>query len=395
MGLTPAFSPPPDEPWYADRAMDRETLTAALDAANIPWKRRGAYIDADVTGTGHYDHKCTPGKGVYIHSDGRGGLLVDLLKSIGQYPKDRHGPEKRPAPVRGAASVARILQSALPHPKTSMFTPVWARGTGATNPVPGANPWAVVARYLECRGLPFSLLPRTAKARCVRDGVDLLVPLANGRLNAPAMHVTMLTADGGKRGEAWLDGDCRYTKGPMRSPKGGAAHALVRPPRPAPLQGANEGAPRRYCVGEGLESTASGVLLSGHTGIFAVTRGGMAAFLNDPVIVDRLRAESAGLLILVDLDRSGDGQRSALELFDAARRHDIQASYCAPPDAVRGGAKGADWNDALMELGEDAARTALSACIRPPLGDEVIYAGMPDTADAAPDQETASRLSVM
>jgi hypothetical protein len=46
-----------------------------------------------------------------------------------------------------------------------------------------------------------------------------------------------------------------------------------------------------------------------------------------------------------------------------ARQAGIPSAYCLPPDHVRGGRKGADWNDALMELGEDAARLALEgAC---------------------------------
>lgn len=335
MGLTPFTSQDSSPP------IAREDLTEALDAAHIAWKKRGPYIDADVYGTGHYDHKCAPHKGYFIRSDGTSGSLMTLLKELGAtVPQAGAASGQRESGQRepSGSSVMTMLKQSWPHPETAI----------SRRQITEA--WMAVGRYLARRGLPFSAIPHTARIRTVKNGIDLLIPLANGNMSAPAVHVTMLDMEGAKRPAEWLDGGNRYTKGPMRSPSGGSAHTIIRPFSDTTSE---TGAQRQvlYCIGEGLESVASGVLFSGATGIFAVTRGGVSAFLDNPGIRQRLARESARLLVLADRDQSGDGQRSAKTLCEKAAEAGIDATYCEPPDRVVGGPKGADWNDALMEYG--------------------------------------------
>ncbi len=352
--------------------IDTESLTQALDAAGIPWKKSGSEINADVHGTGHYDHKCNPKKSVYLHSNGSSGTLYQLLKSIGQYDFVRNAPKSIPdTPQKKAYSAEDALQSAMSYPPDTFFNskPYQMRSINHNY-----HPWVIVARYLDKRRLSLEMLPKSAKVKMYRSGdVDLMIPLYNGYPDKKTVHFTLLNKQSESRHVDYLDGGSRYAKGPMRSIYDGASHLIIQPVHKQETERNHS----RYCIGEGLETTLTGVLLSGYPGIFGVNRGGLTLFLNDPRVIEKLRQQKAALFVLVDRDVSGDGQKSAHVLINKAEKHDIPAFYCLPPEIVKGKPKGADWNNALMEHGEETARRLFFESF----SEEPIFAGNPENKE--------------
>ena len=361
------------------RTYTMNTFCAALDTLGRPYKKRGTSVDVDWGLSGHFTHKCTPAKGVYITSSGAGGTIYQLLHSAGadlansaqgvDTPPLAGCGEAKPKGKKSTKDLAKVIDDAfprvLPEPIITGTSSqrIAARRTRSALEKAHAEAWCAVSTYLESRGLTLADVPAHAKVASVANGYDLIIPLTNLRPGEPAAHFTLLTRSGEKRPENWLDGDCRYTKGPQRTPDGGAAHAIIRAASDRQLEIPGVGPGPRYCIGEGLESAGSGNKLTGYTSIFAVTRGGVAAFLDDEIVAKGLANEKATLFILVDRDVSGDGQKSAAILARKAKKYGIPVFFCVPPMIVKGGKKSADWNDVLMALGIDGARGAmLSAC---------------------------------
>ena len=303
-------TPTPKKP---ARTYTMAAFCAALDAADLAYKKRGNVVDVDWNASGHFTHKCTPGKGLYVTSSGKGGTLYQLLRSAGPGSLDTHtsaiGADTPPkagcvdaehrkreaSDKKFAETLANALPRTLPEAiitGTSSQRMAARRARSALEKT-HRDAWGAVSKYLAGRGLSLSEIPAHAKVALSVTGYDLIVPLANMRSGEPAAHFTLLTKLGAKRSEVWLEGDCRYTKGPQRTPTGGAAHAIIRAAENRlEIQGAIGPV---YCIGEGLESTGTGNKLTGHTSVFAVTRGGIAAFLEDPAVVKGVIAESATL----------------------------------------------------------------------------------------------------
>jgi hypothetical protein len=365
-------STPPRKP---TRIFSLSSFCAALDTLGRAYKKRGNVVDVDWDMSGHFSYKCTPVKGMYITSGGKGGTLYQLLHSAGSAgltnsaagadTPPKAGGEAKPTGKKKTKDLAEVIDAAFPRILPEAITSGTSRERMAARRArlalekAHADAWGAVLAHLESRGLTLADIPAHARVARVASGYDLIIPLANLRKYEPSAHFTLLTKSGAKRPEAWLEGDCRYTKGPQRTPAGGAAHAIIRaadhhleiPCITGPA----------FCIGEGLESVASGHKITGYTAVFAVTRGGVAVFLDDEAVARDLIAEKATLIILVDRDKSGDGQKSAAILARKAKKYGIPVLFCVPPEVVKGGAHGADWDDALMELGLEGAQGALLA----------------------------------
>ena len=400
------------------RTYTSAAFCAALDSLGRPYKKRGTSVDVDWESSGHFTHKCTPEKGVYITSAGIGSTIYQLLHSAGSADLANSVPRADTPPGAGcqdkpigkkkkAKDLAKVIDDAFPRTLPEAIITgtssqrMAARRTRSAREKAHVEAWRAVSSYLQSRGLSLAEIPAHAKVAVVANGYDLIIPLANLRPGEPAAHFTLLAKSGEKRPEAWLDGDCRYTKGPQRTPAGGAAHAIIRA-SDHQLEIPSVGNGPRYCIGEGLESAGSGSKITGYTSIFAVTRGGVAAFLDDEVVAKGLIAEKATLFILVDRDKSGDGQKSAAILARKAKKYGIPVLFCVPPMIVKGGAKGADWNDVLMTLGIDGARGAmLEACEQseaalaeiPDAGEPVTFHRRRTTGDVSPDMDAVPDLS--
>ena len=375
------------------RTYTMAAFCSAMEALGRAYKKRGNVVDADWDMSGHFSYKCTPAKGVYVTSSGKGGTLYQMLHSAGSAPLANSAPgadtppkaggEAEPSGKKKTKDLGEVINAAFPRILPEAIISGTTRERMAARRVrtalekAHAGAWGAVAVYLESRGLSLAEIPAHAKVAPVANGYDLIIPLANLRPGEPAAHFTLLTKSGAKRPEAWLEGDCRYTKGPQRTSAGGAAHSIIRA-TDCRLEIPGVTGPAYYCIGEGLESSASGNKITGFTSIFAVTRGGVAAFLDDDVVAKGLIAEKATLIILVDRDVSGDGQKSAAILARKAKKYGVPVLFSVPPAIVSGGKKGADWNDVLMTLGIDGARGAfIEACAQ----SETALAAIPDIGE--------------
>jgi hypothetical protein len=130
----------------------------------------------------------------------------------------------------------------------------------------------------------------------------------------PAVHRTFLKADGS--GKAGLDGGDKLMLG---STKGGAV-------RLSPFSG-------RLIVGEGVESTASALLLRGN-----LTDGAWAALSTSGMAGLRLPEPPGELVVARDHDAAG--RAAAYDLADRACREGWAVSIISPPP-------GGDFNDQL------------------------------------------------
>ncbi len=92
--------------------------------------------------------------------------------------------------------------------------------------------------------------------------------------------------------------------------------------------------------------------------------------------------EGKGLAISVDRDASGAGQKAAGKLSALAKEQGIPVLFLVPPSIVKGGAKGADWNDAIKELNKGGAFGALTLAIN--RSDEELSAVAPAVAPVLP-----------
>ena len=233
-------------------------------------------------------------------------------------------------------------------------TPLTDSGSNRTMVRAGKS---AVETYFRRRGLPV-LLPETARVKVVPQGYDLIIPLFLGK-EIPAVHVTMITKDGQKRPQAWLEGKNRYTSGSLKNTAG---HYVFND-----IVGAEEQLSpdnRRWIgIGEGLETVISARVLSGWSSIFAISDMGVQAFLDTPSNIELFQKNQLGIAILVDRDISNAGQKASAILAKKAKEAEIPVLFLLPPSIIKGGSKGADWNDAITELQEDGAKAALMLAI--------------------------------
>ena len=215
---------------------------------------------------------------------------------------------------------------------------------------------AAVEKYLAGRGLPL-LFPAESRILVQPDGCDLIIPLTGPEKDFPTLHVTALTRDGRKRPLSWAGGSCRYALGPLS----GAYSSLPGADERISVSSSPE--TPFYLIGEGLETVLAGRLLSGWPALFAVNANGVRTFLDNPETVGIFQKARAGLAILVDRDQSGTGQKASAALAQKAQSAGIPVLFLSPPKLVKGGEKGADWSDAVAELGTDGAGAALRLAI--------------------------------
>ena len=214
---------------------------------------------------------------------------------------------------------------------------------------------SAIEKYLSSRGLPL-LLPEEARIQVHPDGIDVVIPLT-GDGDLPSLHVTALSRDGRKRPLSWTGASCRYTLGQLSG-----SYASI-PSGEKQISVPSFPSIRFYCLGEGLETTISGRFLSGWGGIFAVNSNGIQSFFDDPETVEIFRKNALGVAALVDRDGNETGQKASAALARKAKEAGIPVLFLLPPSVVRGSEKSADWNDALVELGEQGAKAALMLAI--------------------------------
>ncbi len=329
-------------PAKSTQQYDFHELFSSLSDAGFSPRRVGREIKFQWDGE---VYAINPQKGVWVGSTGA-GTIVSLLYRLKihnsiipitpQKDEGRHAKEiqRRVAEkLRDSKLIAEIDEKS-----------------------PGSDRIAkkVVSDYHESRGLSIDLLPEDALVRKDKGGYyELIIPLSTDE-NALSVHITTLDSNG-KHGLLWFGGDCRYSLGPVSgefSVIDGAAERLK----------INENPDVDWiAIGEGLETAMSIRLLTGWPTIFAVSAGNL-----EPVtmkILKNMRQEGKGLALVVDRDVSGTGQKAAAKVARMAEDAGISVLFLLPPSIIKGNAKGADWNDAVRELGKNGASGALTIAI--------------------------------
>lgn len=100
-------------------------------------------------------------------------------------------------------------------------------------------------------------------------------------------------------------------------------------------------------VGEGLETMLSVRSVYPHLPVWATSGTSFLAHMDFPPNLKRLH-------VFADCDRNQAGQEAASALVKRARAAGIQAQAYMPGMEIPEGAKGVDWNDALVQYGPNA-----------------------------------------
>ncbi len=301
-------------------------------------------VDGDV-------YVLNPAKGVYTGSAGAGTIasLLHSLKintsSLPLAPRDKNADEE----ARKFAEMQRRILEKINDSRPLQNTERDSTGTARL------SLRKIVSDYFVSRGLSLDLLPDDARVREDEKGFcELILPLSCDE-NARSIHVTTIDTNG-KHGLDWTGGDCRYTLGPISG-------------QFSVLDGANERLEIKgkegvdwIAIAEGLETSMSIRLLTRWTTVFAINAGNFEKILT-PEMAENMVREGKGIAIAVDRDQSGAGQKAAGKLAALAKEQGIPVLFLVPPAVVKGSEKGADWNDAVRELGRDGAFGALTLAI--------------------------------
>ena len=323
-----------------------ESLSSVFDSLGIPYKRVGREINADIDRTGHYSYKISPKKSVYFVTDGcsKGGTLAGLLRKLqtdtSNIPatqldcsNDSHKKTKE---------ISRIIKDSEP------FAEINDAGKTA------------IEKYFMGRSLPL-ILPETARVSVVPQGYKLIIPLFEiEKSEIPAVHITLITKSGEKRPQDCFGGKHRYVKGNLKTESGSMVFSHIN----GDTEQLSVSEKTKWIgIGEGLETVIAGRILSGWSSIFAISDMGIKSFFDNPKNLEPFKKTQTGLAIFVDRDLSEAGQKASAALAYKAKEAGIPVLFLLPPSIIKGGKKGADWNDTIKELGADGAMGALKIAI--------------------------------
>ncbi len=372
-----------------------------LKTKGIPYKRHGAHeIEADINGTGHLEYKINISKGVYFSTadDEDKGTVRKLLRKLGI--TDHHFAPV--IPLTSPVSDQRLEKDR--KEQISKAQRLWRSGWTITHDddMPagwdqGLSVWdkGIVRKRIEEQ--------RDAAIRYFRSrfGADYLWAIRQvrsagldphdqdyERIGAVCkvlfpMHDIASGLCGVQRLYLLADGSKAQAEGlPTRKMLGAKGIVKIHPPVGRPVAATIP----PVLVGEGWETVASAVLAAGVGGVACYDAGNLVAWVQSLASNDRLKVAGGAVHIgvLVDRDLSGTGQKASAKAIRLLRAAGYAADYLCPPDSVKGGAKGADWSDALGELGTEGARIALGLSVETgksaldliPVDQDSIHAGL-------------------
>jgi hypothetical protein len=153
--------------------------------------------------------------------------------------------------------------------------------------------------------------------------------------------------------------------------------------------------------GEGFETCAHSAESSGNpcTVLFTAdqitSRARMYLEQSATATAEQLAASPA-IGLLVDRDISNTGQNACFQAVQMLRKAGLDAFYLLPPEAVKGGEKGADWADVAQELGHAAAGKALQLAMQnqPFIPELKLKDATSDRADHQADADSADWIDV-
>ena len=329
-----------------------QPVEAILLDAGVKFSRSGSRLRFAARwrgGTNPTSVSLDPGEGLwYDHKAGEGGGLAKLFRLLGiEAGADLHlaAPQARAdadaaaeAADREAVAYARRLYSA---------------GLLVSGGIPFFR--AIIAKYLENRGLDIADLPPSAfpiRYRKTVAGCDLISPIVR---RGEITGVSVLSLDiEGKKYPTPTEARKNHGKKP--------AGSYIALPRSRDARCA-AGFETAVLIAEGLETAMAAQRIAGTNAISTVDALGMKKLLDDDAIIGGLRGKR--IIACADRDLSQTGQRAAAALVRAARAAGLDACYAEPPLSVTGSEKSTDWDDVLLRFAgdTDAQIAALRAAI--------------------------------
>ena len=213
----------------------------------------------------------------------------------------------------------------------------WKRSVAVSDPI--AEP---VRLHLARRGLPTSIYPsvryhpslpyyENKKLVGYFPAMVAMVETVDGQ--PVTLHRTYLNADG--------------TKAPVAEPKKSMECPSTRSMSGCAIRLAKHGS--ILGLGEGIETTLSGMLAMGIPGWATITAQLMESIVLPP--------EVTNVIIWADKDVSGRGEQAAKTLIKRLWSEKRVAAAFLPIDPIPQGKKGIDWNDVLIQKGVAAFPT--------------------------------------
>lgn len=381
-GGEPALAPRgrESEPAEEPRAID---VAGALTAARVAYQQAGGRLRVQATWRGGDGWSVavdpTTGQWRDFAAD-EGGRFESLVRRLGVTAEaraldaDEAGAAKAAEARRDTARksfAVKIWDEAVPG-RGDLPEPHW-HGSAGQKMKQRSDHRALVAdaeatrgaarAYLTARGLDADWLLGHVKLTRLHPNYDateiaagarmaMLTPMYwaddAGRVRLSGIQRTYLTEDGEKIGRRML---------------GAAGAWLLAPPvgKAVPFAGHD----RLRFAGEGFETVASVVQATRQEGLVAYNAGGVARWA-------ALYDGSTPTVVLADRDAEkihngrnvGEaGQKAAARAVRSIEENGGEAIYAEPPAWIAGGAKGADWADAMREGGADGLRQALADAV--------------------------------
>ncbi|MCF3948178.1 MobF family relaxase [Acidiphilium iwatense] len=369
----PAAEETPAEP----RAID---VAAAFDAAGVPYRSSGGRLRLQATwrGVDSWTVSVNATTGQWRDfAAGEGGRFESLVRRLGVKAEAvALDPE--------AAKAAREAEARRSAFRKGVAGKLWTDATPGTGElrepllsgsagqkmrqraeyaarIADAEAMCATARaYLSGRGLDAGWLMDHVRlvrphanydAREIGAGasVVLLTPMYGqddaGAVRLTGVQRTYLTEAGEKIGRRML---------------GASGAWLLHPPAGEAV--AIGGQDRAWVAGEGFETVASVVQATRQAGVVGYNAGGLIAWAEQfhgstPIAV---LADRDNPRIFNGRDVGETGQKAAAKAVSLIEANGGEAVYLEPPARVAGGAKGADWADALREAARDGLRQVLA-----------------------------------
>lgn len=375
-------------------------ILTLLDQAGVPYRSTGASeIEADVLGTGHFSCKINTVKGLWLMTDGSGRAggpwgLRKLLKERGLGTADE--PRVWIPRVRDPEEVLREWQGLVEKTitKIRLARAIWDRAhvPHEQDLRPGRK-WhkevKAACQYFSARGFDGEAVVLSGDIGVLRIArPDPQYDAVYIEAGCVAVIVWPMYTDAGALTgiqRLYIDSTGQKVgteKTPARKMLGAKGTTKIYPTREPELT--NVGlACGETAVGEGFESTLALCEATGRDGIVCWDAGHLVAWAEQEAErwsgsnpLARPLGPKPAYLVAVDRDKSETGQKAAARVCDALQEAGITALFMLPPGDVKGGEKGADWNDVLREKGFE--NTGLAAVLsRAQAGDALALAPRP------------------
>ena len=314
--------------------------------AGVDYKRNGRHeIEADIDNVGHYSFKINLDKGLWFTTDGSGrkGNLFTLAKLFGyrvSHPEyyRSHDPRRDPREEKRIDAENGVLRAQR----------LYYSGTALDDFLGDMAPFAFY-NHADRRRVDLSLL-RDKFIRFVKPDPEY----DHAEIEAGCTDIVLFPM------YEFVSSHERMVCGVQRLYLKENGEKITR--KTLGKQGVmmlpNVSRKNVIILGEGVETVMSVYQTFGHCAIITYNANNLLTFaerlareLSDENAKRKNKKPSTmEVWLLVDRDVSGTGQRVCARAAALLKEVGVTVYYLEPPEEVKGGNKGADWNDALLEM---------------------------------------------